>query len=63
MDIILRVIVSASKEPTVCEEVLLLCHIILTKVGPKGKIYGQFNLTSSRSRLLKDTQCYPIGPS
>lgn len=38
MDIILRVIVNASKETSVCEEVLLLSHVILTKVGPKGKI-------------------------
>ena len=37
MDIILRVIVSASKD-SVCEEVLLLSHVILTKVGPKGRI-------------------------
>ena len=37
MDIILRVIVNASKEASVCEEILLLSHIILTKVGPKGR--------------------------
>ena len=39
MDIILRVIVTASKDASVCEEVLLLSHVILTKVGPKGRIY------------------------
>lgn len=38
MDIILRVIVSASKEASVCEEILLLSHVILTKVGPKGML-------------------------
>ena len=38
MDIILRVIVSASKETSGCEEVLLLSHVILTKVGPKGRV-------------------------
>ena len=38
VDIILRVIVSASKEASVCEEALLLCHVILTKVGPKGEM-------------------------
>ena len=38
VDIILRVIVSASKETSVCEEILLLSHVILTKVGPKGVI-------------------------
>lgn len=37
VDIILRVIVSASKEASVCEEALLLCHVILTKVGPKDR--------------------------
>lgn len=37
VDIILRVIVSASKETSVCEEVLLLSHVILTKVGPKDR--------------------------
>lgn len=36
VDIILRVIVSASKD-SVCEEVLLLSHVILTKVGPKDR--------------------------
>ena len=36
MDIILRVIVNTSKEASVCEEILLLSHVILTKVGPKG---------------------------
>ena len=39
VDIILKVIVSASKDASVCEEVLLLSHVILTKVGPKGRIY------------------------
>lgn len=29
---------SASKEASVCEEALLLCHVILTKVGPKGEM-------------------------
>lgn len=37
VDIILRVIVSASKEASVCEEILLLSHVILTKVGPKDR--------------------------
>lgn len=37
VDIILRVIVNASKEASVCEEILLLSYIILTKVGPKGR--------------------------
>ena len=36
VDIILRVIVNTSKEASVCEEILLLSHVILTKVGPKG---------------------------
>lgn len=38
VDIILRVIVNTSKETSVCEEILLLSHVILTKVGPKGII-------------------------
>ncbi|KAK2562822.1 Cytosolic carboxypeptidase 1 [Acropora cervicornis] len=36
VDIILRVIVNTSKEASVCEEILLLSHVILTKVGPKA---------------------------
>ena len=39
VDIILRVVVNTSKDTSVCaEEILLLSHVILTKVGPKGKI-------------------------
>ncbi|XP_068741274.1 cytosolic carboxypeptidase 1-like [Montipora capricornis] len=37
VDIILRVIVNTSKEASVCEEILLLSHVILTKVGPKDR--------------------------
>ena len=36
VDILLRVIVSGSKEGSTCEDILLLSHVILTKVGPKG---------------------------
>ena len=39
VDIILRVVVNTSKDTSVCaEEILLFSHVILTKVGPKGKI-------------------------
>lgn len=37
VDIILRVIVNSSKEASVCEEILLMSHVILTKVGPKDR--------------------------
>lgn len=38
VDIILRVVVNASKDTSVCaEEILLLSHVILTKVGPKDR--------------------------
>ena len=37
VDILLRGLVSGSKEGASCEEVLLLSHVILTKVGPKGE--------------------------
>lgn len=38
VDIILRVVVNTSKDTSVCaEEILLLSHVILTKVGPKDR--------------------------
>ncbi|EDO34305.1 predicted protein [Nematostella vectensis] len=37
VDILLKVIISASKETPICEEVILLCHTILTKIGAKDR--------------------------
>ena len=37
VDIVLKVIINASNECPPNEEVILLGHVLLTKLGPKGK--------------------------
>ena len=57
VDIILRVVVNTSKDTSVCaEEILLLSHVILTKVGPKGKIlYMSFKSIKEGSYVSSKT--------
>ena len=57
VDIILRVVVNTSKDTSVCaEEILLLSHVILTKVGPKGNIlYMPFKSIKEGSYISSKT--------
>ena len=64
VDIILRVIVNTSKEASVCEEILLLSHVILTKVGPKGMFLpiqnDTFNMCLYVEISYKDINAYLV---